>query len=58
MNPETVDHLLIALKIFGAVSFLGIIGFLVACYALPPNLSIEEVKDKTKHKATRFQYHY
>ena len=39
----------IALQIFGATSLVGIIGFLTAYYAFPPNLSIEEVKDKTKH---------
>ncbi len=53
MNHETVEQLLnygfIVLQIFGATSILGIIGFLTAYYALPPNLSIEEVKDKTKH---------
>jgi hypothetical protein len=53
MNSEILDQLLnygaIALQVFGATSILGIIGFLTAYYAFPPNLSIEEVKDKTKH---------
>ena len=53
MSPETLDQLLnygsIALQIFGATSILGVIAFLTAYYAFPPNLSIEEVKDKTKH---------
>jgi hypothetical protein len=53
MSPETAEQFLnygsIALQIFGATSILGIIGFLTAYYAFPPNLSIEEVKDKTKH---------
>ena len=53
MNPEVIDQLLlyggIALQVFGATSIFGIIGFLTAYYAFPPNLSIEEVKDKTKH---------
>lgn len=39
----------IALQIFGATSILGIIGFLTAYYAFPPNLSVEEVKDKSTH---------
>lgn len=37
------------MQIFGATSIVGIIGFLTAYYAFPPNLSIEEIKDKTKH---------
>ena len=53
MEPTLIDQFLsygaIALQIFGATSLLGIIGFLTAYYAFPPNLSIEEVKDKTKH---------
>ncbi len=53
MSPETLEQLInygsIVLQIFGATSILGIIGFLTAYYAFPPNLSIEEVKDKTKH---------
>lgn len=53
MSPEVVDQLLhygsIALQVFGATSIVGVIGFLTAYYAFPPNLSIEEVKDKTKH---------
>ncbi|WP_312593125.1 hypothetical protein [Stutzerimonas nitrititolerans] len=53
MSLELVDQLLhygsIALQVFGATSILGIIGFLTAYYAFPPNLSIEEVKDKTRH---------
>lgn len=39
----------VALQIFGATSILGVIGFLTAYYAFPPNLTIEEVKDKGKH---------
>jgi hypothetical protein len=46
MSPELIDQLLhyggIALQVFGATSILGIIGFLTAYYAFPPNLSIEE----------------
>ncbi len=53
MNPEILEQFLhygsIALQVFGATSILGIIAFLTAYYAFPPNLSIEEVKDKTKH---------
>lgn len=53
MNPELIEQLLyyggIALQVISATSILGIIGFLTAYYAFPPNLSIEEVKDKTKH---------
>ena len=53
MSAEVVNQLLhygsIALQIFGATSILGVIGFLTAYYAFPPNLSIEEVKDKTRH---------
>ena len=53
MSPETLEQLLnygsIALQIFGVTSILGIIAFITAYYAFPPNLSIEEVKDKTKH---------
>ena len=37
------------LQFFGAASLIGIIGFFTAYYAFPPNLSIEEIKDKTKH---------
>jgi len=52
MNPEIVDQVLyygsIALQVFGATSILGIIGFFTAYYAFPPNITIEEVKDKTK----------
>lgn len=51
--PEMIDQFLhfgsIALQMFGATSIVGVIGFLTAYYAFPPNLSIEEVKDKTKH---------
>jgi hypothetical protein len=53
MSPEIIDQLLgygsIALQVFGATSILGIIGFLTAYYAFPPNITIEEVKDKTKN---------
>ena len=53
MNPEIIEQLLhygwVALQIFGATSILGIIGFLTAYYAFPPNLAIEEVLDKSKH---------
>ncbi len=53
MSPELVQQLLdagaIVLKIFGVTSISGIIVFLVAYYAFPPNLSVEEVKDKGKH---------
>lgn len=50
MNPDYFEQFLhygsIALQIFGATSVLGILGFLTAYYAFPPNLSIDEVKDK------------
>lgn len=53
MSPEIIDQLLgygsIALQLFGATSILGIIGFLTAYYAFPPNITIEEVKDKIKN---------
>lgn len=53
MSPETIEQLvhygILALQVFGITSIMGIIGFLTAYYAFPPNLSIEEVKDKTKH---------
>lgn len=53
MNPEVIDQLLsyggVALQIFGATSLLGAIGFLTAYYAFPPNITIDEVKDKTKN---------
>lgn len=53
MSPETIEQLLhygiLALQVFGITSVMSIIGFLTAYYAFPPNLSIEEVKDKTKH---------
>lgn len=46
---DLVEAALIALKIIGVGSILGGLGFLTAWYAFPPNLSIEEVKDKGKH---------
>lgn len=53
MSPEVIDQLLTygatTLQVFGATSVLGIIGFLTAYYAFPPNIAIEEVKDKTKN---------
>lgn len=52
MEPEVANSLVtygvIALKIFGATSVLGALGFFAAYYAFPPNLSIVEVKDKGK----------
>ena len=53
MSPETIELLLhygiLALQVFGITSIMGLIGFFTAYYAFPPNLSIEEVKDKTKY---------
>jgi hypothetical protein len=53
MSPDIMDQLLsygfVALQVFGVTSILGAIGFLTAYYAFPPNLTIEEVKDKTKN---------
>jgi len=53
MSPETIEQLVhygvIALQIFGITSIMGVIGFFTAYYTFPPNLSIEEVKEKTKH---------
>lgn len=39
----------IALQVFGVTSILGVIGFLTAYYAFPPNISLDEVKDKSKN---------
>ncbi len=53
MSPEAIEQFLhygsVVLQFVGATSVLGVIGFLTAYYAFPPNLSIDEVKDKTKH---------
>lgn len=53
MNPEITEQILhyglLALQVFGATSILGLISFLTAYYAFPPNLAIEEVIDKGKH---------
>lgn len=53
MSPELIDQFLhyggIVLQVFGVTSILGVISFLTAYYAFPPNISIEEVKDKIKY---------
>ena len=41
-----MDIILVALKVLGATSVLGMFSILVAYYAFPPNLSIEETKNK------------
>jgi hypothetical protein len=46
---QLIEYGGVALQLFGATSLIGMIGFLTVYYAFPPNLSIEEVKDKTKH---------
>jgi hypothetical protein len=52
MSPESIQHLkdgwLIALQFFGVASLAGCLAFLAAYYAFPPNLTVEEVKDKGK----------
>ena len=39
----------IALQVIGATSLVGILGFLTAYYAFPPDLTVEDVRDKSKH---------
>ncbi|RJS92031.1 hypothetical protein [Salinisphaera sp. Q1T1-3] len=41
-----IEYSLFLLKILGATSLLGLMGFVTAYYALPPNLAIAEIKDK------------
>lgn len=43
---SVLDIGVLVLQIVGATSLLGVFAFLTAWYALPPNLSIEEVKKK------------
>ena len=52
MGPEIgqliLDVGLVLLKFLGATSLLGLIVMVAAYYAFPPNLSLEEIKDKGK----------
>ncbi len=47
--PELLDACLVVLQILGVTSLTGALAFLAAYYAFPPNLTVEEVKDKGKH---------
>jgi hypothetical protein len=53
MNADTVQLVLdagpVALKFLGGISLVGVMAFVTAYYAFPPNLTVEEVKDKSKH---------
>lgn len=53
MSPELIQQawqlLVLVLQGIGITSLLGMLAFLVAYYALPPNLSVVEVKDKNKN---------
>ena len=44
-----LDATWIAVQIFGVTSLAGALAFMAAYYAFPPNLTVEEVKDKGKH---------
>jgi len=52
-TSDSMQHLLdasiVAFQVFGVTSLAGALAFLAAYYAFPPNLSVEEVKDKGKH---------
>jgi hypothetical protein len=53
MNADTVQLVLdagsVVLKFLGGISLVGAMAFVTAYYAFPPNLTVEEVKDKGKH---------
>jgi hypothetical protein len=53
MDPESYKKFItfgkVFLQIVGVTSIFGLIGIVTAYYALPPNLAIEEVKDKGKY---------
>jgi len=39
----------LVLRLFGLTTILGLLSLLTAYYAFPPNLSVEEVVDKSSH---------
>ena len=49
MMQNFLDASLVVLQILGVTSLASALAFLAAYYAFPPNLTVEEVKDKGKH---------
>lgn len=49
IGQQILDVGIFILKIVGITSVLGVFGLLAAYYAFPPNLSLEEIRDKSKN---------